>query len=379
MDEIRSCYKLKPFKFKNMCQHKRHPMQCIIPPYIAEKIYKPLAGDADEPTDANLSGERRFRNKRKALSNFSNVQRSLMANTLKTADAEEMMIEICDAGQLPILPGELLWHSGQSPKPKDKTAKEAIRGGEKTWEFYKQLFNRNSIDNMGMVIQQSIHYRENPRKPFANAIWDGSRMIYGDGDGVIFGSFTGDLDIIAHELTHGVIDYEANLTYKNQSGALNESFADVFGILVKQWANKTSARRSNWLIGDRILKGRKYALRSMKAPGSAYRNHPELGDDPQPAVMSDYIKMTEDDGGVHYNSGIPNYAFFIAAYEMAGNAWEKAGNIWYAALTDNIALKKNATFKDARKATLAKAKTLYGTGSNEVKAVTKGWDAAGVK
>ena len=129
----------------------------------------------------------------------------------------------------------------------------------------------------------------------------------------------------------------------------------------------------------KILKGKKYALRSMKAPGTAFKNHPELGDDPQPAVMSNYIKMTGDDGGVHYNSGIPNFAFYVAAYEMAGNAWEKAGAIWYAALTDKKALKKSATFKDARKATIAKAKTLYGAGSNEVKAVTKGWDAAEVK
>ena len=362
-----------------MCQPTRKPYQCIIPPYISDKISSSPAGDADLDIDPNRSGERRFRNKRKALSRLSKARRSLMANVYNADDAEEMIIELYDAGQLPILPGEMVWQSGQSPKPKEKIAKEAIKGAENTWSVYKKLFNRNSIDNMGMVIQQSIHYRENPRKAFANAFWDGSQMIYGDGDGLTFGSFTGDLDIIADELTHGVIDYEANLTYKNQSGALNESFADVFGILVKQWTNKTSARRSNWLISDKILKGKKYALRSMKAPGTAFKNHPELGDDPQPAVMSNYIKMTGDDGGVHYNSGIPNFAFYVAAYEMAGNAWEKAGAIWYAALTDKKALKKSATFKDARKATIAKAKTLYGAGSNEVKAVTKGWDAAEVK
>ncbi|MCC7377930.1 MAG: M4 family metallopeptidase [Chitinophagaceae bacterium] len=362
-----------------MCQHTRNPLQCIIPPYISGKIKLLQTGDANEDSESSLISERRFRNKRKALSKLSHARRALMANAFFSEDVEERIIELYDAGQLPILPGELVWQTGQSPKPKEKIAKEAILGAEKTWTFYKNLFKRNSIDNAGMVIQQSIHYRENPRKPYDNAFWDGSQMIYGDGDGKIFGSFTGDLDIIAHELTHGVIDYEANLTYKNQSGALNESFADVFGILVKQWANKTSARKSNWLIGDKILLGKKYALRSMKAPGTAYKNHPELGDDPQPAVMSNYIKMTDDDGGVHYNSGIPNHAFYVAAYEMAGNAWEKAGAIWYAALTDKKALKKSATFKDARKATIAKAKSLFGAGSKEVKAVTKGWDEAEVK
>lgn len=362
-----------------MCQNKRHPIQCIIPPYIADKVSKPTPGDAGMQIDSNQMAETRIRNKRKALSKLSNARRSFMASAFMSVNANEMMVELYDAGQLPILPGEMLWTTGQSPKPRNKTAKEAIRGAEKTWQFYKKLFDRNSIDNKGMVIQQTIHYRENPRKPFANAMWDGSQMIYGDGDGVTFGSFTGDIDIIAHELTHGIIDYEANLNYKNQSGALNESFADVFGMLVKQWSNKTAARRSNWLVGDRILKGRKYAIRSMRAPGNGYKNHPELGDDPQPAVMSDYINMTGDDGGVHFNSGIPNYAFFVAAYEMAGNAWEKAGAIWYAALTDKTALKKTATFMDARKATIAKAKLLFGAGSNEVKAVTKGWDAAEVK
>ncbi|HMT96789.1 MAG TPA: M4 family metallopeptidase [Ferruginibacter sp.] len=362
-----------------MCQHTRNPLQCIIPPYITDKLKALSTGDNDMDVDFNLSGERRFRNRRKALSKLSVKKRYAMANAYIAEDAEEKIIEIYDAGQLPILPGELIWQTGESPQPKDKIAKEAIRGAEKTLSFYKSLFSRNSVDNNGMVIQQSIHYRENPRKTFANAMWDGTQMIFGDGDGITFGSFTGDLDIIAHELTHGVIDYEANLTYKNQSGALNESFADVFGILVKQWANNTSARKSNWLIGDKILLGKKYALRSMKAPGTAYKNHPELGDDPQPAVMSNYIKMTDDDGGVHYNSGIPNHAFYVAAYEMAGNAWEKAGAIWYAALTDKKALKKSATFKDARKATIAKAKSLFGAGSKEVKAVTKGWDEAEVK
>lgn len=94
----------------------------------------------------------------------------------------------------------------------------------------------------------------------------------------------------------------------------------------------------------------------MKAPGTAFKNHPELGDDPQPAVMSNYIKMTGDDGGVHYNSGIPNFAFYVTAYEMAGNAWEKAGAIWYAALTDKKALKKALHLKMHVKLPLPKQK-----------------------
>ncbi len=362
-----------------MCKHHRHPIKCIIPPYIANKINKDITQDGELVPNSNTFAERRFRNKREALSNLTIMKRAMVANTLVAADKEDMQLLVYDAGQLPILPGELVWETGQTSMPKDKNIKEAINGGQKTWQFYKKLFNRNSLDNKGLVIEQSVHYRENPRKPFINAMWDGTQMIYGDGDGKYFGSFTADLDIIAHELAHGVIDYEANLTYKNQSGALNESFADVFGILVKQWANKTAARKSDWLIGDKIVIGKKYALRSMQAPGTAYKNHPDIGDDPQPAVMSDYIKMKDDDGGVHYNSGIPNYAFFVTAFELGGNAWEKAGAIWYAALTDKKVLKKDASFLAARKATIKKAKELFGTGSLAVKAVTKGWDTAEVK
>lgn len=362
-----------------MCKSNFNPIKCIIPPYIAEKISRVDAPGDGLVVDGNLLAERRFRNKRMALSRLSNARRSAMANIMDAPDPEKMLMEVYDAGQLPILPGELVWQEGDNKTGLDKSTKEVIKGGTNTWEFYKKLFNRNSLDNKGMLLKQSVHYRDNPRKTFDNALWDGSQMIYGDGDGVYYDSFTTDLDIIAHELSHGVIDYEANLTYKDQSGALNESFADVFGILVKQWSNKTTARKANWLIGENIMIGTKYSLRSMKSPGSAYKNHPDIGDDPQPAVMSDYVVTKKDDGGVHYNSGIPNYAFYVAAYELAGNAWEKAGAIWYGALTDRKLMKKSSNFLATRQATIKKATELYGKGSREVKAVTKGWDEAEVK
>ena len=265
--------------------------------------------------------------------------------------------------------------------PGSRDAKNVIEGAGNVWNFYKKLFNRNSIDNKGMAILQNIRYRENKFKPFFNAFWDGEQMFYGTSLPKYTNSFTTDLDIIGHELTHGVIDFEAALNYENQSGALNESYADVFGILIKQWANKTSARKADWLIGKNILK-RKNALRSMKAPGTAYKNDPVFGDDPQPAFMKDYMKMpnTEEDdyGGVHYNSGITNHAFYITAFELNGNAWDKAGAIWYAALQDKQLLKKNANFKAAADATLQKAVLLFGKGSLAEKAVQKGWKETGV-
>ncbi|MEO5685495.1 MAG: M4 family metallopeptidase [Chitinophagaceae bacterium] len=348
-------------------------MQCIIPPYIAEKLSKKTQNRGEEIPDDNLAADKRIREKRKNTKPVISAVRSGPGD-------DKMKMKVFDAGQLPILPGDQVWQQGEPLDAlTDKSVKEVISGGTDTWNFFKKVFKRNSLDNNGVPLVHSVHFRENPTKVYGNAFWNGGQMIYGDGDGINFASFTSDIDIIAHELTHGIVSFEADLEYKDQSGALNESFADVFGILVKQWATKTPAKKSSWLIGENILIGDNYALRSMKAPGTAYTNHPFLDNDPQPAVMSDFIKMKDDDGGVHFNSGIPNHAFYVTAIELGGNAWEKAGRIWYATLTDRQALKKKATFSDARKATIQKAIELFGDKTKEVKAVIKGWDEAEVK
>lgn len=347
-----------------MCKHTVNPSQCIVPPYIADKISsKTTTRGAPAGTDKAVANK--IREERQQAG-------AVPAATRGAAVPEKMSIKIYAAGT--VLPGNQIWQDGDPVTANtDAAVKDVIQGGESTWNFFKNIFSRNSLDNKGMTQVHSVHFSEGPGRPFGNALWNGKQMIYGDGDGVHYASFTSDIDIIAHELTHGIIKFEANLDYNGQSGALNESFADVFGILVKQWATKTAARKSNWLIGENILIGRQYALRSLKAPGSAYINHPDLQNDPQPAVMSNYIEMEDDFGGVHYNSGIPNHAFYVTAFELGGNAWEKAGRIWYGALTDKNLLKKKASFSDARKATLQKAAALFGEKSKEVKAVEKGW------
>jgi len=114
--------------------------------------------------------------------------------------------------------------------PDDVAVKEAYAGAGETWQFYHDLFDRSSIDNAGLTIVSSVHYRLR----YSNAIWNGYQMVYGDGDGVVFERFTKSIDIIGHELTHGVTQFTAGLNYSMQSGALNEHFSDVFGILVKQ-------------------------------------------------------------------------------------------------------------------------------------------------
>jgi len=202
-------------------------------------------------------------------------------------------------------------------------------------------------------------------------------MIYGDGDGKLFNRFTESLDIIGHELTHGVTQHTAALVYQDQPGALNEHFSDVFGILVKQYALKQTAAKSDWLIGTGIFTKAVHgdAVRSMKAPGTAYDDK-LVGKDPQPGHMKNYQTMTADNGGVHVNSGIPNHAFYLAATLLGGKAWTVAGRIWFETLT--TLLKPKASFRDCARATVAAAAKRYGAKSEPERAVIEAWKEVGI-
>ena len=179
--------------------------------------------------------------------------------------------------------------------------------------------------------------------------------------------FTASLDVIGHELTHGVTQYEANLVYSGQSGALNESISDVFGSLVRQYKLNQTAKQADWLIGpDCVGDKLKPALRSMKAPGTANQY------DDQPADMDHYVRTTEDHGGVHTNSGIPNLAFATAAMALGGKAWEKAGAdlVRGAARSPHPAEQRLPLVRQRH---VRQAGQLYGSASKEVPAVRSGW------
>ena len=270
------------------------------------------------------------------------------------------------------LPGTLVRDEGDT-RSKDRSVNEAYDYSGTTYDFFKQVYARNSVDGNGMRLDSSVHYS----LEYDNAFWNGAQMVYGDGDGVIFERFTKSIDVVGHELTHGVTQFEAALAYHDQSGALNESFSDVFGSLVKQWKLKQTADKADWLIGGGLLaKGvNGVALRSMKAPGTAY-DDPRLGKDPQPDHMKDFFKGSADNGGVHINSGIPNHAFYLVATTLGGRAWEKAGRIWYDTLTNQIG--PNTTFQQAAAATIRSAGNLFGAASHEQKAVKSAWQQVGV-
>jgi Zn-dependent metalloprotease len=242
-----------------------------------------------------------------------------------------------------------------------------------TYNFFKEIFKRNSIDTRGMKLDSTVHYGEE----YNNAFWNGTQMVYGDGDGEIFQRFTKSIDVIGHELAHGVTQYEAALEYEGQAGALNESFSDVFGSLVKQYSLKQKADEADWLIGNGLLgsKVKGIALRSLKEPGSGY-DDPTIGKDPQPGHMKDYVETTSDNGGVHINSGIPNRAFYLTAIALGGYAWEKAGRIWYITLTEK--LRERSNFHQAASMSSDVAASLYGNESSEQKAVNKAWKLVGI-
>lgn len=233
------------------------------------------------------------------------------------------------------------------------------------YEFYKSHFNRNSFDNKGTRLINAVHYKDK----YNNAFWNGAAMAYGDGDGQVFSNLVGALDVTCHEMTHGVIDNSAGLIYQEQSGAINESMADVFGTLIDS---------TDWLMGEDVY--------TPSIPGDGLRNisDPSNGrpaDDIlngwQPQHMSEFRVYPNDEdhdwGGVHVNSGILNKAFYNAAIKLGH--W-KAGQIWYRSLT--VYLTKSSKFTDCRLACLNSAKDLYGLNSAEYNTVKDAFSAVGL-
>src|SRR2546421_4556839 len=273
------------------------------------------------------------------------------------------------------LPGDKARGENDPPAP-DPAVNEAFDGADVTYRFYRDVFQRQSIDGKGLQLVSSVHYGQD----FDNALWNGAQMIYGDGSGQVIasGSLTKAVDVIGHELTHGVTQLTAGLEYRTQPGALNESFSDVFGSLVKQYAGSQTADQADWLIGEGVLGSALHgqALRSLKDPGTAFDM------DRQPGHMSKYVNLPDDNdprndnGGVHINSGIPNRAFYLVATAIGGHAWEKAGKIWYVTLTQH--LQPDSDFVAAANATVKAAGDLFGAGGEEQKTVRDAWQQVGV-
>lgn len=319
--------------------------ESIIPPYLHEEIARNAA--TAEQREAALSELARDAKHHTVAEPPRQLKRTVY-------DSQHSSDDPPSRGKVAIQEGGALISEAEDPT---KNANECYVGLKTIYDFFFEFFRRDSINSRGMPLDAFVHYGVN----FKNAFWNGRELVFGDGDGIIFNGFTDELDVIAHEYSHGVVQYTSPLDYTFQSGALNESLADVFGIMVKQWAEKPgspqTACQSNWLIGEGIwaagINGR--ALRDMRYPGTAYDDD-RIGTDPQPSHWRDFKKLdiSQDNGGVHINSGIPNRAFYNAATMIGGYAWKGAGPIWYKALTSGK-LSKNATFKEFADITIANA------------------------
>ncbi|MFD2627379.1 M4 family metallopeptidase [Oceanobacillus kapialis] len=249
----------------------------------------------------------------------------------------------------------------------DGSAVDAHANAQITYDYYQDTFGRNSVDDNGQILISAVHVGDN----WNNASWNGRQMSYGDGDGIRFHPLAAGLDVAAHEMTHGVIQHTANLIYRNESGALNESFADIFGVMVD---------RDDWLIGEAIMADGTIGLRSMEDPTDLIERRTQA---PYPDHWSRRYTGTLDNGGVHINSSINNKAAYLVSeggehfdVTVNGVGREKTEQIYYRALT--LYLTRSSDFSMMREAAIQAAGDLYGSNSDAVAAVEQAYDAVGV-
>ena len=287
------------------------------------------------------------------------------AGALAADPAPAWTVHTC--GGTTTLPGEPVRSAGDGPSG-DDAVDEAATGITGALALFSEVYERDSYDGAGAPVSLSVHYGTD----YANAFWDGTQLVFGDGDGEVFARFTRAPDVLAHELAHAVTERTAGLVYADQPGALNESVSDVFAACSEQRMLGQTAAEADWLIGAELfLPGvRARGLRDMAAPGTAY-DDPRLGRDPQPGHLDDYVETTDDNGGVHLNSGIPNRAFQLAAVAIGGTSWEGAGRIWYAALTGGL-VGPSTDFAGFAAATVAAA-------GDHAEAVREAWRTVGVE
>jgi Zn-dependent metalloprotease len=258
------------------------------------------------------------------------------------------------------LPGKLIRSEGHPDISGDNDANNAYENSGHTFDFYKEVFQRISIDNNGMPLHSSVRMGED----WDNAQWTGQYMIYGEGGGGFLkkGKLT-NLVVCAHELTHGVTENESNLAYEDEMGGLNEGLSDIFGVMCDQWVKKQKVDEASWLVGEGIVENGD-ALRSMKEPGTGFPGDPQINN----------YKDFDPSMDPHVCSGVPNKAFYLTCMEIGGYSWEKAGKIWYIALKDTV--KEDTKFLDLANSTFTIAGQMFG--DDVQKAVRKGWEGVGV-
>jgi Zn-dependent metalloprotease len=352
------------------------PYRCVcfaIPPKLLKRLAEKSSDEGRRVLNASADSASRLRTQRAAIAK----QKKDLPPKAEPSDVARYKRRIFDVGNELDLPGKVLRDEGENPVG-DPAADHAYDNAGLVLDFYFQIFSRDSLDDCGALVESAVHYGEG----FGNALWTGERMVFGDGNELI-SDLTQSIDLIAHELTHGVVQHlvpgglgAVRIPVKDrkvegqthelqgQSGSLNESFADVMASLARQWHLKQDVKKADWLIGADVLADEVgKAVRSLKDPGNRDLTYP---DDDQIKSMDQY----EEGADVHDGSGIPSHAFYLTADAIGGFAWEKAGLIWYDAFAT---LKPKSKFSDAAKATLRVAKKRFGDKSKEFKAVEAAW------
>ncbi len=322
------------------------------------KLSKEICTNADY--SAKLSQHfRDIRFQTKKLSGF------VLETQPLTTLTENPEVTLFDCKKTLSLPGVQIQQPGTSH---DATVKRTYTETDHVATFLRKIFKRNSIDNAGMTLMSSVHYG----KKYNNAMWNGLQMIYGDGDGELFVDFTLGLDVIAHELTHGVTQYALQLDYDEEPGGLNESMSDCFGAMFQQWRAQQDAASADWLIGKDILgetsRQRGFAcLRDMSDPAAKHCLAP------QPV----HYKELKPGMDPHYTSGPPNLAFCTACQHVGGNSWETIGQVWYHVLTQS-GLRPRMSMEEFASRSREAAVRLFGKESAVESAVNAGWKKVGL-
>ena len=337
----------------------------IVPQDVLERLAqdKKLSAQVRKASAATAQISVEIRKLRNQAAALTGVAASVGAPLAKLAAAPKVTVYDCKHTQT--LPGTPIANPKTSA---DATAKRTFKETTRVAEFYKKVFKRNSIDNAGMTLMSSIHYGVK----FNNAMWNGSQMLYGDGDAAIFIDFTNGNDVIGHELTHGVTQHSLQLVYANDAGGLNESMSDCFGSMFRQWEANQDVNSADWLIGHDIMgptaKTKGYTcLRNMANPADPHCLAP------QPTNYSQVTPGMDP----HYSSGPPNLAFCFACKTLGGRSWEKIGQVWYRSLTA-FGPSPNMKMKDFANRTRQVAGQMYGGTPAVAAAVDQGWKHVGL-
>ena len=337
----------------------------IIPNDVLEKLSldKKLSAELRKTAAQSARISTSLRNLRDSAGSMTAMSQAMGAQVLELAATPAVTVYDCKHTQT--VPGSPVAKPGSSA---DATAKRTFAETTAVAKFYKAVFGRNSIDNAGMTMMSSIHFGNK----YNNAMWNGSQMIYGDGDGSLFVDFTLGNDVIGHELTHGVTQHTLQLAYSGDAGGLNESMSDCFGSMFRQWEAGQTAATADWLIGADIMgpaakaKGYK-CLRNMANPAD------KAALAPQPTQYSQLTPGMDP----HYTSGPPNLAFCTACKTLGGKSYDRIGQVWYRVLTTS-GQQPNMKMPIFAARTRQTAQALYPAQPAVAAAVDKGWKAVGL-